>query len=416
MIAFHFPPLHGSSGIQRTLKFVRYLPEHGWQPIVLSASPRAYEKISNDQIDDIPPDIVVKRAFALDASRHFALGTRYPRFLALPDRWAPWVVGGVLSGLSLIRKHRPEVIFSTYPIASAHVIGLALHKLSGLPWIADFRDPMTDTDYPVDPVLRRIHTWLERTTFANCDRAVVTTPGTFEMYRTKYPALQDRLVEIQNGYDEENFAAAERRAWTKARERPVTLLHSGIMYPSERDPKSFIAALGDLKRKGKISTHSLRLIFRASGHDEFLRELLEKAGVDDIVELAPSIPYEAALSEMLEADGLLIFQAANCNLQIPAKLYEYLRARRPILAVTDPQGDTAATLRRVGVNTIVRIDSATDIAEGLVAFTELVGQKMAPIADQETVLGYSRRARSAELARLFDDVAGARVSPATFAS
>ena len=77
MIAYHFPPLAGSSGIQRTLRFVRHLPAFGWQPLVLSAHPRAYERTSNDLTEDIPAGTVVRRAFALDTARHLSLGGRY---------------------------------------------------------------------------------------------------------------------------------------------------------------------------------------------------------------------------------------------------------------------------------------------------------------------------------------------------
>ena len=86
MVAFHFPPLHGSSGIQRTLKFVQYLPSAGWQPLVLSAHQRAYAATNVEQLAQIPPGVPVRRAFALDAARHLSLRGRYPRWLALPDR------------------------------------------------------------------------------------------------------------------------------------------------------------------------------------------------------------------------------------------------------------------------------------------------------------------------------------------
>jgi hypothetical protein len=76
MIAFHFPPLRGSSGIQRTLKFAQYLPALGWQPLVLSAHPRAYANRGDDQMQEIAPDAVVHRAFALDTARHLAWRNR----------------------------------------------------------------------------------------------------------------------------------------------------------------------------------------------------------------------------------------------------------------------------------------------------------------------------------------------------
>ncbi len=107
---------------------------------------------------------------------------------------------------------------------------------------------------------------------------------------------------------------------------------------------------------------------------------------------------------MLAADGLLILQASNCNNQIPAKLYEYLRARRPILALTDPAGNTAATLINAGVDTIAPLDSRDDIMRELLRFLTLAQGDMAPIASMEKVRATSRRARAGELADLLENV------------
>lgn len=406
MVAFHFPPLRGSSGIQRTLKFAQYLPQFGWSPIVLSAHPRAYASKGDDQLRDIPDTVLVHRAFALDTSRHLAIGGRYPGFLALPDRWVGWLLGAVPAGLRLLRRHRPQVIWSTYPIATAHLIGLALHKLTGLPWVADMRDPMSDTDYPPNPFIRRIFRWIERQTIAHCSAAVVTTPGTVQTYLKRFPEIPpERFVLIENGFDEENFADAEGGAAApRPAGQPFTLIHSGIVYPSERDPTRLFEALADLLAQGRLGAHDFRLLLRASGNDAYLAGLIERFGIGAIVALAPHVPYREALAEMLGADGLLVLQATNCNHQVPAKLYEYLRARRPILALTDPAGDTAATLRNAGIDTIAALDSKQDIMQAIGRFIALAEAGQAPLASTERIMLNSRRARAASLAALLDRI------------
>ncbi|RJG07064.1 glycosyltransferase [Noviherbaspirillum cavernae] len=409
MIAYHYPPQHGSSGIQRTLKFSRYLPEFGWDPVVLSARPAAYPSVSNDQLVEIPSSVHVHRAFALDASRHLSIRGRYLRAMALPDRWSSWWLGAVPSGLRLIREHRPDVIWSTYPIATAHLIGHALHRLSGIPWVADFRDPMTDEGYPADAVVRGAYRWVERRTILNCSHAVFTTPGAANIYRARFPHLPaSRFRVIENGYDEENFSgAAALPANAPQGEKPFVLLHSGIIYPSERDPRPLFEAVAALVAQGDVSSRDFRLVLRAAHHEELLRQLAHQHGIADIVTLLPPIPYREALSEMLAADGLLILQAASCNGQIPAKLYEYLRAQRPILALTDPAGDTAATLRNAGIDTIARLDSRDCIMAALRRFIDMARQGAAPMAAMDKVLANSRKARTQELANLLDQVAGA---------
>ncbi|WP_256081136.1 glycosyltransferase [Massilia sp. YIM B04103] len=408
MIAYHYPPMRGSSGIQRTLKFSQYLPQLGWQPLVLSAHPRAYANSGDDQMREIPAEAVVQRAFALDTSRHLAWRGRYVGWLALPDRWVAWCLGAVPAGLRMIRKYRPQVIWSTYPIASANLIALCLHRMTGLPWIADLRDPMTDVDYPADPLTRKVYRWIERQTVKHCTVAVCTTPGAIKTYETRFPEIPPgRFALIENGYDEENFADADGLAAqaAPAQGRPFTLIHSGIIYPSERDPVPLFEALAELQAQGRIDAQRLRVVLRATAHDEYLAGLIARYGIGELVSLAPHIAYRDALSEMLTADALLVLQATNCNHQIPAKLYEYLRARRPILALTDTIGDTAAALRQAGIDTIAPLDSKEGIMQGLVHFLALAQAGKAPLASEEAIAANSRRARTGELGQLLERIA-----------
>src|SRR5690606_21600980 len=122
--------------------------ELGWEPIVLSAHPRADARTSTDQVGDIPREATVVRAFAWDTARHLAIRGRYPRKWAVPDRWISWWLGAVPAGLRLIERVRLQVIWSTLPIATAHGIALTLLRRSGLPWIAGLRGVMTEQGYP----------------------------------------------------------------------------------------------------------------------------------------------------------------------------------------------------------------------------------------------------------------------------
>lgn len=407
MIAYHFPPVQGSSGVQRTLKFCRYLPEYGWEPMVLTVDPLAYPATDLGQIAEIPQGMVLKRTFALDTARHLAIGGRYPYWLALPDRWTSWCVSAVITGLRLIRVYRPRVLWSTYPIATAHVIGVMLHRLSGLPWVADLRDSMTEETYPSDPSIWRTFRWIEKQTVERASRVAFTTPGALRMYRERYPSLPpERWTVIANGYDEENFRVAEHSMSRPSQEsgNRLVLVHSGVLYRYERDPSVFFAAIAELVQCEKISPEGLAIVLRASGDEAYYQKILDEQGIAEIVKLKPALPYREALEEMLRADGLLLFQAASCNHQIPAKLYEYLRAQRPVLALTDPAGDTASALRDAGGGRVARIDSRQEIRDGLLAFLEelkTTGNKVA----LHDVRRYSRQARTGELAQVFDTIA-----------
>jgi len=404
MIAFHFPPLAGSSGIQRTLRFVQQLPTYGWQPIVLTAHPRAYASTSADLLASIPPGTVVERAFALDTARHLAVGGRYPGFLARPDRWRSWALGAVPAGMRLIRRFRPDVIWSTYPIATAHLIGHHLHRLTGLPLVADFRDPMVQDGYPVDPKTYQSFERVERSVVQNAARVVFVTPSAQALYQIRYPGIaKERFALIENGYDEESFIEAERGLErTPLNPGCFTLLHSGIVYPSERDPTALFEALGRMKRDGRVNADSLRLRFRAPVHDDLLQRLAAQSNTSDLVEVLSPVPYALALQEMLRADGLLVMQGANCNAQIPAKLYEYLRAGRPILGLADPAGDTGRVLVEAGVDHVAALEIAHQVEAVMsryLADTHLGGTAASlrrPLRDM------SRRARTQALAEVFE--------------
>ena len=408
MIAFHFPPLKGSSGIQRTLKFCQYLPNRGWNPIVLSANERAYEAVSQEQIKDIPPNIVVKRAFALDTKKHLSIKGRYPIYLVLPDRWFTWFFGGVIQGYILAHRHKPSILWSTYPIATAHLIGYALHRITGIPWVADLRDPMAQDGYPENQLQWKFFKWIEDRIAKYASAVCFTSPNALEEFMTKHSIVLDKskLHLIENGYDEESFQEALQylKLNPPNLNKPTTLLHSGIIYPSERDPEPFFKAVSTLKKNGKLNSNIINIILRATNHDDMLNGLISSYDIKDIVILAPPLPYIEALAEMLCADGLILFQAANCNYQIPAKLYEYLRTGCPILGLTDEEGDTALILKRFPINMICNIASSEQIESTLFKFIRQL-KVFSPIADMAFELSqYSRQQKTYALANLFDRV------------
>jgi len=412
LVAFHFPPLAGTSGIQRTLSFVRDLPSFGWRPIVLTAHPRAYERTTSDQLGDIPEGVVVERAFALDSARQLAIVGRYPALIARPDRWMSWWFGAVPSGLRLVRRYRVDVIWSTYPIATAHMVGHTVARASGLPWVADFRDPMAQPGYPADPKTWRKFRQIEDAAIPHAAFSTFTSPGAIRFYRERFPDVAaEKFVLIENGYDEEIFQEVEAAASPAVR-RPanrVVLLHSGVVYPSERNPAAFFAALRRLLESGEIREEDFLLAFRATGHDAFVAGLVERHGLGRVVELRPTIPYRDALEEMLAVDGLVVIQLPNCNDQIPAKLYEYVRAQRPVLGLTDPNGDTAATMRRHGLSSIAHPQSVEDIARVFPLFLESVRRGTAGVPPPESARRASRAARAEELAALLDRAGSERV-------
>jgi glycosyltransferase involved in cell wall biosynthesis len=406
LVAYHFPPQAGSSGNLRSLKYCRYLPENGWLPTVLSTHPRAYERTDQSQMEEIPPGVKVMRAFALDTQKHLSFRGRYFRCAALPDRWVSWCLGAIPAGLREIRKHGTEAILTTFPVTSAVLIGLMLHRITGLPWVADFRDSMTEDDYPRDALTRRVVRWLERQTVRHASRLIFTAPSTRNMYLQRYPELSpEKCVLIPNGYDEEDFLGLSPASGSAiAGSRQVRLLHLGLIYPQERNPLPFFQALARLKKERRIESSWFCVELRACGNEPAYREAVKKLEIEDIVRFLPPLPYHQALEDSTEADALLLLQGASCDHQIPAKAYEYLRLRKPILALTTRTGDTAALLYECGGATIADLSNVQAICDELPSFISSVRSGTHSLPRLDAISKYSRRTLTRELANCLSEV------------
>lgn len=408
LIAYHFPPLLGSSGIQRTLRFVQYLPSFGWEPTVLTVHPRAYPETDAESLKEIPVNCDVVRVPCVDAARHLSVLGFYPQQLTVPDRWASWSLLGPRVAGRICRKRGIDVIWSTYPMATAHKIAAEVKRRTGLPWVADIRDPMIDEGFPSMPLQRRAFERIEADVMEEADRVVFVTPSARAKYAKKYPdAPSERLELVENGFDESTFTSVSG-APPSIQGRPLVLLHSGIVYPLERDPTALFRALSMLKEAKEIRKGDFVLRFRAPVVVDLLRALAAEHRVEDWIEIGDQVNYRAALQEMLESDALVILQGRICNEQIPAKMYEYLRAGRPVLGLTDPEGDTGRRLASLGVPHVAALEDADAIAHALLALLRSLQCGTAAPVPTEVVSQYSRRHLTGSLAGILDAVVDGR--------
>lgn len=376
---------------------------------MLAPHPRAYEQIDEKSLSSIPEDVPIVRSFALDTKKHMGIGGRYLRYMALPDRWVSWVFGGVPTGLHAVREHQIDVLYSTFPIMSAALIGLWMQRFTKLPWVLDLRDPMSQDDYPRDPMVRSVWNKIERACMRRVSRVVFTAEATRQMYLERYPEFlkPEMCVLISNGYDEADFRELQiPEPGPVPAGRPIRLVHSGLIYPVERDPRPMFSAVGRLKKMGRLSADKIQIIFRAPGSEDLYRSLLAQRDIADLIILKPHMPYRQALQECADADGLLLFQAGDCDKQIPAKAYEYLRIGKPILALTTHTGDTAALLRETGGATIVNLESEDEIYEGLSAFVDALRVGTHPVPDPAKIQRYTREAQAGQLAKVLNGLTG----------
>ena len=243
---------------------------------------------------------------------------------------------------------------------------------------------------------------IERKTMDAAARVVFTAEYTREIYSARYPGLRDKSVLIPNGYDEANFPKRQKDDTRST--KCLTFVHSGALQPAGRNPRSFFEALSKLKEKRTICASRLQIVFRASGFEEEYRKMADDLGVSDLVALKGYIPYDQAIEEMANADALLVFQGSAFNHAVPAKLYEYLYARKPILGILDKTGETQRVLKDVGITNTASIHDAEEIAKLVGVVIDTIGEESPFLGNPLAIEQYSRRNQTRKLRSILEEI------------
>jgi glycosyltransferase involved in cell wall biosynthesis len=326
VIAYFFPPL-GGAGVQRMLKFVKYLPEYGYQPVVVSTRSVSYPARDTSLLAELPPATALIRARDPELLRRARLAFDYldlPHLRALagwPDEAAAWIPAACAAAVRAVRRHRPVVIVSSSPPFSAHVVASTVSAAAGLPWVADFRDEFTaNTRAPWRTKLtQRLNAMLERRVIARAS-SVVVVGDYFEL--VDLPA-RTRRITIANGVDESDLYGP---APPPAHER-FRLSFVGTLY-GDLDMAPVTSALKALAARGEIdqSLCELRLVGNVWLADR------PDAGAIPVVHTG-YVEHAEAIAEMKGATLLVLYVPATSPAP-SGKLFEYLASGRPILCVT----------------------------------------------------------------------------------
>lgn len=350
MVAYYFPP-GGGVGVQRSLKFAKYLPEFGWRPVVLTT--KTPLGIPRDEIflPEIPVEAKVFRTAPLfstagcfEANRGFIkrLGCAT---LMLPDPIIPWVLPAVRSGMEAIRRESVTAIYSTSPPHSSHLVGGLLKHQTGLPWVADFRDAwLTDPDRnrALHNRLRTatVERWLEGWVIRNADRVVTVSEPIREDFLRRYPGMpSEKVVVIFNGYDPDDFVNLERY------ENSVfTFVFTGSLSKQNRHPDPLIEGAKALLVQHPEFSERFQILL-VGPHTAEQKSLAARNGLGQVVRLVGPVSYQEALTYQVNANvNVLIYSGpvdGRSAQMMSSKIFEYIGARRPILAIAPP--DTAAT-------------------------------------------------------------------------
>lgn len=333
---YHFPP-SAAVAVYRMLGLVRYLPDFDWRVVVVAPPEMPDEPVDPALFERVPAGTTVVHVpfphggIAVKGARRL-LGTKV------------WLWPALAACHEVIRDHKPDVILTSSPPPAVHYLGLFLKKRYGLPWVACLRDPWV-LNHPKRVKIRPFERPLERSVLGRSDAVVANTPLNLRGLTEAYPGLRGKTTIVPNGFDPENFAGLVRMPTPP--EKPLLLLHAGEIY-SGRDPRPLLAAL----QTGPGSTAPDWEVDFLGRSTEGLCDLpaeIRSRGLENRVRQTPQVPYAQALQRMVQADALLLIHTPGVRLGVPAKLYEYLGAGRPILALAEPEGDIAWVLRTSGV-------------------------------------------------------------------
>ena len=329
IITYYFPP-SGGPGVQRVLKFVKYLPEFGWEPIVLTVKEGDYPARDESLLKEIPPSLKVfrtpilepyglyrsitgkKPGSAVDVNnipkkgdrKNFA--ERIAEFVRatffIPDARIGWLLTGVKEAKKIIESEHIDAIYSSSPPYTCAVIARNVHRATGKPWIAGFRDPWTGFLSTPDRwfLPKKIDEHLERSCFEEATRVEVAWRGILLDLHKKYPGVPlDKASHLPNGFDSADFPSASFH-----RNDKFTVTYTGSMY-GVRNPRTFLKAVSNLIAAGKIDPKKIRLKFIGRFGGEVM-EMFREPSVADCIEVFPYLPHSESIAHLMGSDALLL--------------------------------------------------------------------------------------------------------------
>jgi len=388
LVSYFFPP-HGGAGVLRPLETVRLLEPLGWRCSVVAGPAEGYWFNDPALLERVPASAEVRRTRAWSGPRLLRRGAAGPRrdealigrlrrvadWLPLPDVYCGWVPFAVHAAMELARK--ADCILSTSPPESAHCVAGYVARRTGLPWVADFRDPWLQGIYRCYPsrLQRAWQSSYEARAVRHASLVIANTPEAAEDFRARYPGLpQAKFQTVPNGFDPAEF---DNLARPQTQPGVFRLVHAGGL-TLERDPLPFIRAFARVRQR---LSGRLRLVLELVG--PLAPKFLEEArglGLGADLELTGWVGRRTALERLAAADCGVLLEAfrPGAELVTPLKLYDYLGAGLPVLAVA-PSGAATRTLERLDAGLAVTApdeDAIAAVLETLIARVQHEGESL----------------------------------------
>jgi hypothetical protein len=440
IISYYFPP-SGGPGVQRVLKFVKYLPEFGWEPVVLTVKDGDFPARDESLLSEIPKNIKVYRTEIFEPYDYYRKLTgrkkgqaidvdniekgskkRFSDKIAefiratffIPDARKGWKRYAVAEGKKIIETEKPDLIFSSSPPYTCALIAMELKRHAEkkfgkkMVWISDFRDAWTD--YLTTPnrwfLPKKIDKHYEKTTLNEADVLTIVANGLKDDFDKKYPEIskKTKYVLIRNGFDSEDYRNAD---FESKKNEKFTVVYTGSMY-GKRNPYYFLDTIAKLAESGKVDSNKIKFIFAGRmGRD--IQEYINNSPLKSTIEVVPYVPHSESINCLMKADAmlLLIDEDKYSKMILSGKVFEYLGTalitKKPIFAIAG-DGEAKDLIEETKSGVVIPHHKHEILAgEYLKLYNGFFENKNTFLPDSEAIKKYDRKHLTEKLAKVFNE-------------
>ena len=429
IISYYWPPT-GGSGVQRWVKFAKYLPSEGWQPVIYT--PENPEQLATDASleAEIPAEAEIikthiiepyelykkflrKSGHSKEAVEVNPVNAQNKSFLQkvamwvrgnlfLPDPRCLWIGTSVSYLKKYLKEHPVDLIVSTGPPQSMHIIGMKLARQTGLPWIADFRDPWTRIFYfkhlSMTRTTERWHKKMEKKVLDAASAVVAVSP----LVQQEFQEMTQTPVElITNGFDECDFAGAACTEAAGGRDKDFIITHTGL-FAADGNPSVLWETLRDKCIKDPVFKDRLKIKLIGKT-DRQITESIEAAGLGENLTDMGYQPHDKAVEEQRRASLLILplRKEPEYKAVLPGKLYEYLASWRPVLGIGQPDGAMSMILNTTKTGVVFNWEDKASVSRfiDLCWKNHLEGRL---VVDDADISQFTRRNLTRRMAELFE--------------
>lgn len=419
MITYYFPPL-GGAGVQRTIRFVKYLPKLGWVPTVVTVEDNKYYPKDESFLSKIPEEVEVLRIPGFELLNYYKRAKKFKlhkvisfldKITAIPDGQVFWKRKVKKELPKLINIKNFDLVYTTFGPGSNLLIGRWLKKKYHLPFVVDFRDEWADNPHTKSSIWLRIKqpifTRFERQCIKASDKVICLNEIMEENFLVRYPnENRDKFVIIPNGYNKEDFEVKKRPQDLIFNPDKFNIVYTGSFY-GFRSPRKFLKSIIELIQEKPSYQEKFQIYFIGNIETPEVLDFIKETPLKKVIKIIPYVPHDRLLQYLYNADLLLLIigEMPGAEGIYTGKLFEYIAVTKPILAIVPPNGAAARVIRETNSGFIADHSSIKDIKKTIeFLYHQWKRKKLTIQQNTKAVMKYSAESLTKKLVNVFNGV------------